>query len=133
MITAITGVSFAKRPTGSVAPSRSAAIGAMRVARSAGKIEARTVIPMPTARQIATVCHDRINPVAGRPKPTTANSLPRPHASARPSRMPAAEAIRPMMKASPITLPRIWRRDAPIVRSIANSRVRWATVIENVL
>ena len=47
--------------------------------------------------------------------------------------MPAAEAIRPMMNASPITLPRIWRRDAPIVRSIANSRVRWATVIENVL
>ena len=28
---------------------------------------------------------------------------------------------------------RIWRRDAPSVRSIPNSRVRWATVIENVL
>ena len=32
-----------------------------------------------------------------------------------------------------ITAVTIWRRLAPSVRSIANSRVRWATVIENVL
>ncbi len=38
-----------------------------------------------------------------------------------------------MTKASVTTEPRIWRRLAPSVRSIANSRVRWATVIENVL
>ena len=36
-------------------------------------------------------------------------------------------------KASITTEERIWRRLAPSVRSIANSRVRWATVIENVL
>ena len=39
----------------------------------------------------------------------------------------------PMTNASTITVVRIWRRLAPSVRSIANSRVRWATVIEKVL
>ena len=38
-----------------------------------------------------------------------------------------------MTSDSRITEPRICRRDAPIVRSVANSRVRCATVIENVL
>ena len=38
-----------------------------------------------------------------------------------------------MTSDSRITEPRIWRREAPIVRSVANSRVRCATVIENVL
>ena len=38
-----------------------------------------------------------------------------------------------MTQASSTTEHRIWRREAPSVRSIANSRVRWATVIENVL
>jgi hypothetical protein len=32
-----------------------------------------------------------------------------------------------------MTPPRIWRRLAPIVRRVAISRVRWATVIESVL
>ena len=32
-----------------------------------------------------------------------------------------------------MTEPRICRREAPIVRNVANSRVRWATVIEKVL
>ena len=31
------------------------------------------------------------------------------------------------------TARQIWRRDAPSVRSSANSRMRWATVIEKVL
>ena len=38
-----------------------------------------------------------------------------------------------MTSDSRVTVVRIWRREAPIVRSVANSRVRWATVIENVL
>ena len=38
-----------------------------------------------------------------------------------------------MTSDSRITEPSICRRDAPIVRSVANSRVRCATVIENVL
>ena len=39
----------------------------------------------------------------------------------------------PITSASRITEPRICRREAPIVRSVANSRTRWATVIESVL
>ena len=39
----------------------------------------------------------------------------------------------PITNASSTTLRTSWRRLAPSVRSIANSRVRWATVIENVL
>ena len=47
--------------------------------------------------------------------------------------MPIAEATIPMTSASPVTDARICRRDAPIARSSADSRVRWATRIENVL
>ena len=39
----------------------------------------------------------------------------------------------PIATASIRTELRIWRREAPIVRSIPNSLTRWATVIENVL
>ena len=38
----------------------------------------------------------------------------------------------PMISASTITEVRIWRREAPIVRKVANSRVRWAIVIPSV-
>ena len=44
-----------------------------------------------------------------------------------------SDARNPMTSDSRITEPRICRREAPIVRSVANSRVRWATVIEKVL
>ena len=36
-----------------------------------------------------------------------------------------------MTSASTITEPSTWRREAPSVRSVANSRVRWAIVIES--
>ena len=35
--------------------------------------------------------------------------------------------------ASPSTEPSTWRREAPTVRSIESSRVRWAIVIEKLL
>ena len=38
-----------------------------------------------------------------------------------------------MAAVSTITEPITWRRDAPSVRSVASSRVRWAMVIERVL
>ena len=44
-----------------------------------------------------------------------------------------SDARRPMTSDSRMTEPSTCRRDAPIVRSVANSRVRCATVIENVL
>ena len=43
------------------------------------------------------------------------------------------DAPSPRASASIITEPSTWRRAAPTMRSIANSRVRWATVIESVL
>ena len=47
--------------------------------------------------------------------------------------MPVIEATAAVTKASSMTLVRICRRLAPSVRSIAISRMRWATVIENML
>ncbi len=47
--------------------------------------------------------------------------------------MPRIEAIRPTTTVSAMTDCRICRREAPSVRSSANSRVRWATVTANVL
>ena len=56
-----------------------------------------------------------------------------PGAKPIPASTPSTEASRPITNASATTVARIWRRLAPSVRSIANSRVRWATVIEKVL
>ena len=131
--TPTSGVSRARRPRGGAAPSRSALTGAMRVARRAGPIAASTVTPMPTTRQTTTVCHGILRPVAGRPKPTSSKTRFRPHAKPRPRTRPTSVAASAITKASPTTVPRICRRLAPMVRSIANSRVRWATVMENVL
>ena len=50
-----------------------------------------------------------------------------------PASSPRIEASTPMMSASAMTAPRTWRRDAPRVLSIPNSRRRCAIVIENVL
>ena len=47
--------------------------------------------------------------------------------------MPTIEAARPITAASTTTELSTWRRDAPSVRSSANSRERWATVTANVL
>ena len=56
-----------------------------------------------------------------------------PWASPRPATMPTIEASTPMANASSMTERMTCRREAPIVRSIASSRERWATVIESVL
>ena len=47
--------------------------------------------------------------------------------------MPTIDAPTPMTTDSAITEPITCRREAPSVRNSANSRVRWATVTENVL
>ncbi len=47
--------------------------------------------------------------------------------------MPSSDAMTPTTNASRSTDSRIWRRPAPSARSRPFSRVRWATVIENVL
>src|SRR5215216_3545648 len=52
---AMYGTYGARRPGGSVAPSRTAEIGGTRVALSAGKSPARRVTRIPTARLVTTV------------------------------------------------------------------------------
>ena len=59
------------------------------------------------------------------------NSDESPCASATPSTRPTSEAITPSTSDSKSTDRSTCRREAPIVRSVANSRVRCATVIES--
>ena len=124
----------AKRVGGSSAPSRSAAIGGTRVARRAGANDAASVTPMPTASGSTTPGHRCTwMPASGRPKPTALKSAPSTFANPTPARRPITDAITPTVSASPRTVVSTCRRIAPTVRSMANSRMRWATVIEKVL
>ncbi len=114
-------------------PSRSPETGATLVARRAGISAASTVIPVPRIRPTITVRGSTTVPVFGRSMPSAENRLPITFANPIPSATPMIAAPSPITKASRTTLARIWRREAPSVRNIANSRVRWATVIEKVL
>ena len=72
-------------------------------------------------------------PDVGMSAPTAWNSALMPLAMPMPAAMPSSEATRPSAPASPITLASTWRRVAPSERSMANSRMRCATVIEKAL
>ena len=69
----------------------------------------------------------------GRSRSSAPNSASSPYASPTPRKKPTIDAIRPMTSASRSTARRICLREAPIVRSVASSRVRCATVIDIVL
>jgi len=56
-----------------------------------------------------------------------------PTAAPIPPATPPSDPSVAIAAASALTLQRIWRRDAPSVRSSPNSRIRWATVIEKML
>jgi CelD/BcsL family acetyltransferase involved in cellulose biosynthesis len=116
-----------------VRPSRSAAIGAIRVARSAGTTLAMTVTTTPTSSEMTIVRIAITDAVAGRSAPIAVNSARRAGTSASPPSSPSSDAVRPMIAASSTTERSTWRRVAPSIRSSASSRVRCATVIENVL
>ena len=60
---------LASRDGGSVAPSRTAAIGGTRVARRAGEIVASTVMPTPSSSETITVRRLNTVPVLGRSTP----------------------------------------------------------------
>ena len=75
----------------------------------------------------------RFRAVAGRSALTALKSALTPRARNRPPISPTTEARKPMMSASSVTAVSTWRRDAPIVRNVANSRMRCATVIDSVL
>ena len=121
---AIHGVNRAKRDCGSDAPSRTAAIGGTRVARIAGKSPAASVTPTPTSSATMTVRSAKTRSAEGSSIPKLPNSASIPSAISTPSPSPMSDARSPITTDSRITEPRICRRDAPIVRRVANSRVR---------
>jgi hypothetical protein len=127
------GVKRWKRPFGNSAPSRTAAIGGTRVARIAGNRPASTVISVPTSSETTIVRVANTVPATGRSRFSARNSASRPFASPSPRKSPTTDARKPITSASRSTERSTCRRDAPSVRSVANSRVRWATVIESVL
>ena len=103
------------------------------MARNAGRTLANTVTMIPMASATTTVRVSSTSPLLGSVKPTASKSLNRPFASPMPATTPTIEASTPVTSASTITDVSTWRRDAPIVRSVANSRMRCAIVIESEL
>ena len=87
----------------------------------------------PTSSETITVLASSTRPVVGRSIPKATNSDLSSRATRKPPAMPTSAPTRPIATASTITVERIWRREAPSVRSIPNSVTRWATVIEKVL
>jgi hypothetical protein len=88
---------------------------------------------MPTARLTSTVRPEKTSPVSGSAAPAAANSLVSPFAMPRPAASPISDATVATTSISTKIDSSTWRRSAPIVRSVANSRVRCAIVIESVL
>ena len=72
-------------------------------------------------------------PDFGRSTPIAAKNALMPLAMPSPSTSPSTDATIPTISPSSTTERMTWRREAPSVRSVANSRERWATVIESVL
>ena len=123
----------ANRPGAIVAPSRTAAIGGTRVALNAGRMLAISVTVIPSSSETMIVRVLKMRPLFGSVNPTASKSLNSPVASARPRKRPMIDASVPITRASTMTENRTCRRDAPSVRSVASSRVRWAIVIESEL
>ena len=129
---AVTGPYLAKRDTGSTEPSRTAAIGGTRVARRAGRMLAISVTIVPTSSETITVRVANTVCPCGRSIPKVTNNLLSPFARARPRKSPITEPTTPMTNASMTTDHSTCRREAPSVRSVANSRIRCAMVMERV-
>ena len=108
-------------------------IGGTRVARRAGTMLATSVTSVPTSMLTTIVRVARIVPDFGRSIPNATNSAFIPLAIPMPMNRPITEASRPTTRPSSTTERSTWRREAPSVRSVANSRERWATVMESVL
>ena len=70
---------------------------------------------------------------SGSSTPSAANRATMPLAIPSRATSPITEATRPMTRPSSRTERMTCLREAPSVRSVANSRVRWATVIDRVL
>jgi hypothetical protein len=103
------------------------------VARTAGMSAENRVTPSPTINPSTTPVVASSGEVEGSPKPAASKRELMPIAIRRPAKMPITEPMPAVASASNSTLIRICRRLAPSVRSIAISRMRCATVIENML
>ena len=113
--------------------SRIASSGSTCVARRAGMKPETSVAIIPTARPTMIVRAAITVPVDGSSSPNDASSPRRPGASRSPPMMPRTDATKPITRVSATTDVSTWRRDAPSVRSSANSLERCATVTANVL
>lgn len=125
--------SLRKREGGSSAPSRTAAIGGTLVARRAGRTLATRVTTTPTTSETTIVRGSIESALAGSSNPALSNSFINPTAMPKPEKRPTTEARRLTTRDSITTDPSTWIREAPSVRRVANSRVRWAIVIESEL
>ena len=92
-----------------------------------------TVTPTPISSDTITVRGAKTSPWVGRSALSALKSAFSPAASPTPTNNPITDATSPMTKASSTTDHRICFREPPIVRIVANSRTRWATVIERML
>ena len=112
-----------------VAPSRTAAIGGTFVALTAGASPATSVTTIPISNEMMTVRGATISPVVGRSLFTALKNAFSPTARPIPANSPMIAPSSPITNASMLTEVRSWRLEAPIVRSVANSRIRCETVI----
>ena len=88
---------------------------------------------VPTISETTIVLVANTVSASGSSRSSARNSASSPFASPSPRNRPTTDARKPITKASRSTERSTCRREAPSVRSVANSRVRCATVIERVL
>jgi hypothetical protein len=94
---------------------------------------ASTVTITPASSETTTVRVAKTMPVCGRSAPSATKIAFRPFAIASPRKSPITAPRSPIPNASTSTERSTCRREAPRVRSVANSRARCATVIAIVL
>ena len=120
-------------PDTSMATSRRAAIGFTRLDRTAGHRAESTVMRVPTTKAVITVDGAITMGPPGTSRPTALSRARRPNDISTPTPRPTAEATTPTANDSNTTERTTWARLAPMARSMAISRARWATTMEKVL
>ena len=131
--TAPTHIRVCRADSGIATSSRIAATGGIAPARRAGRYAATIVTIMPTPYAMKAVLGLKTSGDPLRSRPNCANRVWMPMASRKPQPRPTVDPNRPTTNASKSTDRVTWRRPAPSARSMASSRLRWATRIENVL
>ena len=122
----------ARAAGGSTDPSRTAAIGGTRVARIAGRSDATSVTTIPTSSETMIVRVAKTVPLFGSVDADRDEERDEPLREREAEREPADRGEHADDERLEHDRPSTWRRVAPIVRSVASSRVRWAIVIESV-